>query len=207
MVDPMTMVVFGLAMTLAAASSVPWEEVDDDDGIIVWARDVPGSDIREVKAEAVIDAPAKRVWDVLLDTGHYVEFIPYLESIRTVGTHARGTYEYEVVDPPIVDKRDYTVRIVLEPDEENGVYRRTWSPANDKGPKKQEDVVRLTINQGSWTVVAEGPKRARLTYYLYTDPGGSIPTWMANKANTSSLPELMTAMRNRSVNPKWRRDD
>ena len=56
------------------------------------------------------------------------------------------------------------------------------------------------VNEGSWTLEAlDGGRRTRATYYLYTDPGGSIPKWIANKANTMALPDLFEAIRKRAA--------
>ena len=48
--------------------------------------------------------------------------------------------------------------------------------------------------------------RTHLTYWLYTDPGGSIPNWIANKANTISLPDVMRAIAKRAEDPTWKDD-
>ena len=191
---------------LAAPPSRGWEQVEEDDGITVWVREVPDSDVREVKASTIVDVPASRVWEVLLDTMKYREFMPYIVETRILGKHATGQYEYQRIDPPIVDMRDYAIKVVWEKDEANGVYKRSWSPANEKVPER-DDCVRVKTNQGSWTVTVAGPKKAHVEYHLYTNPGGSIPDWMANKANTTSVPTLLDAVRRRSIDPTWKRDD
>lgn len=193
------------AVSLAADNPNPWELVDDDDGIKVWARAVPGSEIREVKAIGQIAAPAKRVWDTICDVDRYTIFMPYVEKTKVLGKHDKGHYEYQRVNPPFVDRRDYTLKITLEVDEAKGRYRRSWMPANDKGPAERKDSVRVKVNEGYWLITAVGPSTAETTYYLYTDPGGSIPNWLINKGNTTSVPDLLRAVRNRSINPKWRR--
>ena len=200
----------GLALLLLAVPDNPnaWTEVNNDDGIRVWARDVPGSNIREVKAESVIAAPAETVWAVVNDQPHYTEFMPYAKEVRVfsedAGTNAR--YEYQLIDPPLVSRRDYTLQATFDANPAEGRYRRSWTAANDKGPKPRQDVVRVTVCEGYWQIERLTDKTARVTYWLYTDPGGSVPTWMANKANTTSVPNLMRAVRNRSLNPNWRRD-
>ena len=34
-----------------------------------------------------------------------------------------------------------------------------------------------------------------VTYYLFTDPGGAIPGWVANRANTTAVPNVLLAVR------------
>jgi ribosome-associated toxin RatA of RatAB toxin-antitoxin module len=180
-----------------------WEEVDNDDGIRVWAREVEGSGIREVRGTVTIPVATERILEVLEDVSRYPEFMPYVEKTEIVERHSQGHWEYQLLDPPLVSRRDYTVKITIQ--REGDTVRRTWKSDSSKGPKAQDGVVRVTVNQGEWTLHQKAPSETQLTYYLYTDPGGSIPRWIANKANTTSVPDLLNAVRNRSVDGAWRR--
>jgi hypothetical protein len=59
--------------------------------------------------------------------------------------------------------------------------------------------------KGNWTIEKLTDTQTRITYYLYTDPGGSIPNWIANKANKQSVPDLLDAVRKRAANPAYKR--
>jgi len=60
-------------------------------------------------------------------------------------------------------------------------------------------VVRLKIVTGSWTLEPiDGGKRTLATYQVLTDPGGRIPAFISNKANTTCLPELFARVRKRA---------
>lgn len=198
------------AMVLSAGPGAknpnPWEEVADENDVKVWTRDVPNSSILEIKAVTITRATPERIWAVLQDVAAYPQFMPYVQDTRIISTFAGGHYEYQFIDPPIVDERDYTLRIDYQVNANSGVRTRTWRAQNDKGPKKREDAVRVEVNRGSWTLEPLPKGRTRVTYYLFTDPGGSIPNWIANMANTTSVPELLAAVSNRSVNPAWTRD-
>ncbi|MBI3179345.1 MAG: hypothetical protein HYZ27_06760, partial [Deltaproteobacteria bacterium] len=192
------MIALAVLMLLGGGNTNPWQEVRNKDGITVWARDVPGSPIREVRAEMVVEIPAERVWAVLVDVPSYLEFMPYLVEASVIGpAGANAQYEYQLIDPPIVDRRDYVLKVNFE--EQDGYYRRSWRPANGVGPAPREDVVRLSICEGSWTVERREDGRTSVTYWLYTDPGGAIPNFIANKANTTSVPDLMAAVRRANV--------
>ena len=68
----------------------------------------------------------------------------------------------------------------------------------------------LALDQGLRSLKAEGKiadftlepldggTRTRATYTLCADPGGSIPAFIANSANSSALPELFAAVRRRA---------
>ena len=89
-------------------------------------------------------------------------------------------------------------------DKETGVRQRFWKTAKRGGPAKRDDTVRLTVFEGSWTLEPVPGKGTRIAYYLHTNPGGNIPTWMVNRANKSRVPKLLKAIQKRARNPKWR---
>ena len=107
------------------------------------------------------------------------------------------TYFYSVVNAPLVDRRDYTLKIVDDSDwkDGKGFLRTSWT-ASDKGPPEKEDVVRVKINVGYWKLEArDGGKKTFATYYVYTDPGGSVPKWAVNKGNGIAVPNVFAAIR------------
>jgi ribosome-associated toxin RatA of RatAB toxin-antitoxin module len=160
----------------------------------VWVREKPGSDVREVRAVGEIDAPPEKVYDVITDFEHYAEFMPYLEDGKVISRTQDEVVTWAIMNAPMVSRRDWVVRVKLDPAKKAGT---TWTVATE-GPPPTDKAVRLKINDGSWKLEAlDGGKRTRATYYLYTDPGGSIPTWIANKANTMALPDLFEAIRKR----------
>ncbi len=198
-----------LALNILAvpANTNPWDEVKNADGLRVWARDVPGSNIREVKAETDVAVAPERVWEVLADIEHYTEFMPYVLEARVLAPHETGHFEYQRIDPPLVDQRDYTLRVTRTANPALGEWRHSWVPANDRGPAAKNGVVRVTIAEGYWQLNRIDATHTKVTYWLYTDPGGSIPAFVANKANTTSVPDLLGAVKHRALNPAWRRND
>lgn len=207
------MSITGISMVMLALSAAappnpnPWEKAKESKGIVVYARDVPNSRVREVKASTVVATSTARVHEVVLDMNHYIEFMPYVEQVKLVGKQGDNTYFiYYLLDLPLVSRRDYTIRLKDYVDKANSFYQVKWVEANNRGPGEKDGVVRITVNKGSWTIEPiQGGKATRLTYWLYTDPGGSIPAWIANKANTVSLPDLLTAVKKRSLDPTWKR--
>jgi carbon monoxide dehydrogenase subunit G len=185
----------------------PWKVVKSADGITVWSRKVPSSRLQEIKAETAVRAPLERVWEVLTDVERFPEFMPYVQEVRILGpAESRGRYEYHRIDPPIVNSRDYTLRTFNEVDETQGVYRRCWVLADGKGPEPPEGVVRIQTCRGQWTLTRLDASKTRVEYYVHTDPGGFIPVWLVNKANAVTLPDLMNAVRQRSLDPNWKRN-
>ena len=182
----------------------PWRQVSDDDGLTIWNRDVPGTGIRELKASSTIDAPVEVVWAVVEDLEHYPEFMPYMEKVDVLSRRADKIIAYYQIDPPLVDPRDYTLELVSETNPAAKHYIRSWSQMNELGPPPADGFVRLDVVDGSWTLSQVGTNKTKVDYWLFTNPGGSVPTWIANRANSVSIPDLYEALQKRSNNPKWK---
>ncbi len=174
-----------------------WELAERDEGLEVWTRERGGSSFDEVMARIRIAASAEQTWAVLEDVARYREFMPYLEDaaiLERIGDSV--LYQYQKIDPPILSARDVIMRV--ETERSAGVYRRRYHAAHHpSAPSPDEDTVRLTLLEGEWTVQIAGDDASVLTYVVFADPGGSVPAWAANYANTISIPRLMAALRQR----------
>ena len=182
-----------------------WVEAHDEDGIRVWYRDREDLGGRQVKAEIVVEAPPERVFAVLDDVTKYTEFMPYLEKLEVLETLPDGRLQYECVNPPVVSRRDYVLQLTVEVNPAEKRWRINWKPAPaGKGPPPSEGIVRVTLNEGAY-VIEPHEKGTKLSYALLTHPGGSIPTWLAKRTNTSSVPDLLDGIRRRVKDPDWKR--
>lgn len=193
-----------VALCLVAPGEPAWEPVKDADGVRVFARAVGSGGVREVKAETVVATPPPRVLAVLEDVEHYVDFMPYMSEARVLRRFAGGHIEYQHIDPPFVDERDYALEVRITTDAD-GTLRRRWTEANGEAPPPVEGRVRVPINRGSWTLAPLPGGRTAITYHVHSDPGGSLPAWLVNKANTTSIPDLLVAVRQRAIDPTWKR--
>ena len=187
-----------LCVSLGSAPPA-WEQVASSDGITVFSRTRDDSAIPEVKAEAVVDAPPAAVWEVVRDYEAQTRTMPYTEVARVLSREAgdKSLLLYTVIKAPLAARRDLTVRITDESQWQGGqgFLKARWS-ASETGPAPVDGIVRVRLNDGYWLLrPREGGARTHVTYYLYTDPGGSVPRWIVNQANRSSLPEIVRALR------------
>jgi hypothetical protein len=185
----------------ATPASVPatWEAVTEVDGVHVYSREREQSSIAEVRAVGVVDAPAPAVWQVVRDYANQPKTTPYVEVARVLASEADGKVIllYNVIKAPLADRRDVTVRITDDSDwqEGKGYLKASWT-VSELGPPPSPGIVRVRLNDGFWLLEPiDGGARTRVTYSLYTDPGGSVPRWIVNRANRSSLPEVLRALR------------
>jgi hypothetical protein len=155
---------------------------------------------------AAVDAPPAVVRRVVTDWTRYAEVMPYTEEGRVVATEEDGrvVHLYTLVNPPVVSRRDYTMRMVDEGVVAGGALRISWTPSA-RGPPPRAGVVRVTVNEGFWLLEpADGGARTRATYRLHTDPGGSVPAFAAALANHEALPGVLQAVRRAARDPRYR---
>lgn len=188
-----------------SAQAATWTKAAQEKGITIYTRDKPGSDIKEVKAVGTVDSPPHACMNVVEDLGNFKDFMPFTKESKILGRDGeKVVFSYQFLSLPLINNRDYSLRIVDEtppakPGEAPAYYKSAWTPANGKGPAPRDGVVRVEVNTGHWRFdPVDGGKQTKVTYYLFTDPGGMIPAFMANRANTQAIPDMFAAVRKQS---------
>ncbi len=207
------LVVLGLtSLSAFAQKENKWEEAAtaDIDGhkLTVYAREKAG-DVKEVRGVGVFDAPSWVVKNVIDDVVNYKNFMPYTKESLVLSQHDGYIVTYQRLSTPIVEDRDYTLKIFDESREDvNGkiVWKNRWSEANKLGPKPKDGVTRVGVNEGYWLLEDDASgKRTKATYYVYTNPGGAIPTFVINMANAQAVPELYRAVAKAVKKPEYKK--
>ncbi|HEY2103979.1 MAG TPA: SRPBCC family protein [Chthoniobacterales bacterium] len=203
---------FGLAGVLCLAidspkeisSSEDWKVTSQSGGVTIYSRPHAGSKLKDFKAIGQIDASSGIVHGVIADFEAYPSFMPYTAECRLVKRENDSIITYQRLSPKILHDRDYTLRVrwTSRPGDGGQVYSNTWEPANELGPSEKPGVLRVKICEGSWLLEPDGPNRTRATYSIYTDSGGAIPSFLANKVSVIGIGKLFAAVRKQATNPK-----
>jgi hypothetical protein len=185
-----------IALMLMAAPA--WEEASKSEHCIVYNRAKEGSDVKEVLAVGWFDAPLEKVHAVLDDLENYKDFMPYTKESRLLKKEGDVVWTYERINAPLVSERDYPIRVWHDKTDKGVTHRFRYDPAY--GPKEVDGVVRVTNLDGYWMLEPD-PKapttRTKGTYYVYTSPGGSVPTFVINGANNTAVPGLYETIKKR----------
>jgi len=191
----------------AVAGEPQWEIATRKSGITVFARKAEGENIAEVKAIGLIRSSPEEVWKILVDFDNYTKSMPYTEVSRCLSREGEGKtfYFYTVLNPPVVSRRDYVLRLRDESEwkEGAGFLKLTWKVAEDSETRvpPKSGMVRLKLSDGYWLLEPrEGGKATFATYYVLTDGGGSLPAWIINQANKTAAPNVILAVR-KAVEP------
>jgi hypothetical protein len=225
---PLVALMVVLAGTAAAQSPVSepgWVQKSESNGLKIYNREKADSPIKEVLALTTIDSPVWRVAAVIGDYDGFKDFMPYTVVSKKVGHQELGpgkaaNYFFTALDLPLVSNRYYTLRLVDEwnPDGKAGAFRSKWSRCKEAGrdpnwddpsvkglfPAGYKEPIKTPINEGYWLLEpADGGAHTAVTYYVFIDPGGKIPAWVANQTNAIAIPKLMTAVRARSKDHRY----
>lgn len=188
-----------MALGTEPSAEATWIVASQSEHLTVYTRDRHDSGLQELRAEGVIDAPPEKVWKVLRDYDRYANRMPYVQEARTVGEERGGkvSYVYTLLALPLVQRRDYVLKLVDESQWSSGrgFLKISWSVDNARAPEKPADVVRMTLNVGSWLLEpVAGGRSTRVVYSLHCDPGGGLPRWIAKMGNGVAVPEVFTAL-------------
>jgi hypothetical protein len=180
------LLIFGLQSPAAAATrDGDWKlskrGSDPGNRFELYQREVVGSGYDRYRLETFVDAPIERVVQAIQIRGVDDR---YLEEglTRSIVRRADGDdpLVYFRMHVPLIKDRDVALRIKRGFDEEFRVYRDEWWTANEEAPPLKEGYVRMAKSEGFWEVTPAGVNRTHIVYESYSDPGGRVPSWIAN---------------------------
>jgi hypothetical protein len=200
-----------VAGTSSFAGDDGWVEAAKNGTIVVYNREKPGSEVKEVRGIGTVKGEPWMLKNVIDDVGNYKDFMPYTKDSKFLKKEGTAVITYQRLDAPLISNRDYTLRIEdlsRKLDDGRIVYKNAWKPASKLGPAPIDGVVRVEVNEGYWQLEEapadkDGTKRTKITYYVFTNPGGSVPSWIVNAANNTAIPDLFAGVEKAAKWPKY----
>ena len=165
-----------------APKDPPWEKFDEDDGIAVFRREVPGSPIIALRGEGVVNAPILHVLSVLVDTARAPEWIDSLAETKVVRKLNDDEFiQWDHIATPVILKdRDFVFNIKLALNPQDKQVSLNYHSVYDSGAPKT-DYVRGEFTYGTFTLTSiEGGKKTRFLCEVLADPKGSVAKWIVN---------------------------
>lgn len=167
--------------------------------VTVKNRSVPGSDVKEIWAEGILEAPAVDVQEALMRVDRLRMFMPYMKDARVVSEpfDDGSSMVYTLLELPVLGRRDYVVRLSLKEAlraDGTGTFRNEWHAVPTFLPLRS-GIVRIRQNSGSWVVTPIGAGSKSWAVYRFTvDPGGWVPAFLANLGNERGVRETYDAV-------------
>jgi hypothetical protein len=172
----------GLAVAISAgavqAAENPWRLVKDEEGIQVYLQTVEGSKYQAYRGVAVIKAPLEKLVAMQEDVASACKWIHSCLQQRLLKTEGDQSWLYSQFETPWpVQARDAIFHVTTRHDPAGVVVREL---AGEPGYQPEaKGFVRVNSATGFWrmTPTADG---VEVVYQMHTEPGGSVPGWLAN---------------------------
>jgi len=198
----------GVCADLIAAEpevSTDWSSVSNKENVAIYRRPRPGPGHNESRVVGEIAAPIAIVRAVIDDVESYAQFMPYTVECRVLKREADSVLTYQRISAPLVNDRDYTVRVrtTAKTTEGGTSYLSRWETENALGPAPQRGVVRVNLCEGSWLLEPLGPNNTRATYTILTDSGGILPAFIKNTGSQIGFRKMFAAIRKQVRDPKY----
>jgi len=161
------------------AHAEAWQVAKDEGGITVSLSSVPGSDYKAYKGTAIIHASIARLRALQEDVSGACAWIHECKSQKLLKHDGGQTWTYTQFNTPWpVTPRD-SVLLVTTTEGADGSLTRTLKGLPNYLPE-EKGYVRVAQVEGFWKMEPKGPDTL-VTYQVHTEPGGSVPSMVANK--------------------------
>jgi hypothetical protein len=191
-------VVCGLSVLLAAeAYAEDWQVARDEEGIKVSLSDVAGSKYKAYRGTTVINASVAKVRALQEDVAGACAWVHECQSQKLLKHDGNKAWTYTRFNTPWpVTPRD-SVLLITTSEGADGSLTRTLEEQPAYIPE-EKGYVRVTKVEGFWKLLPKGPNQTEVTYQVHTEPGGSVPSMLANKFVVDAPFNTLKALRERA---------
>ena len=163
-------------------------ELEKGEAVVVKAKEREGEKkgaAASAAALAVINKPAKAVFDTLLDFEAQSEYMPRVTEVSRYDTEPGfiGVYQKLKVAWKTVE---YYLRMTVKAD----ALQLSWT----LDPAKESSI---KTTDGIWTILPWGDNRSIAVYELDVDTGMAVPRFIAQALLNSDLPGVLDALKQR----------
>lgn len=194
---------FALLPSQAGAQGA-WKLQKDTEGIQLYTREVPGQVLKAFRGVMQIKAPLRQVAAMLADVPAMPEWFFLLQESQFIGgEHVENSHVYLAMKGiwP-VSPRDAVVHILVRQDPITLSIH--VDVVNEEGIKPRRDgFVRIPTLQASWRLTPISPTHTEVEIMGSADPGGMIPTALANFLVTTLPEQTLKKMRTQIARPEY----
>lgn len=171
------------AEPVAEASKATWEleKEDEDLGILVYTRDIAGSDLKEFRGVTRIKSNLSGPIALIEDVSHAPEWMHNCSAVDIIENVVPGeAISYVVTEAPWpVSDRDSVIHTKTTQDADSKAVRVDVNIRNNVFPEN-DDYVRITSMKGFWSFTPAEDGYLNVVYQIHAEPNGALPSWLAN---------------------------
>jgi len=172
-----------------------WEILDSSSHNFVSTKEIPEKDLFAVMVKKDIELPNNILQDVIMDINNYKQFLKSSDSfisneIKRTTRYVDG-YQFIPINLPFFDNREYLFRMYpsgFKDDDSISIIHWYLLDENEIVlDKKNHSATYLSHGAGLWVAEEKLNNKTSLSYRLYMDPGGSLPTFLIDMINKTSV--------------------
>jgi hypothetical protein len=200
--------------SICAHADDNWILIKDSEGIKVFNKDIAGSEIKEFKAIATIDAPIGVIFEVMCDVPAGALWMDNCIEAKTVKNIDKFVISnnkfynkdllYNAIGVPFpVSNRDFIVETEMKGDLKTGLFTIDVRAVSDSGVPMRRGYVRITELTGSWLFQSIDRNHTRVVYQIKQNPGGNLPSSLVNYTNKNMPYNTISGLRKITKNQKY----
>ena len=164
-------------ISLGCFAQGDWELEKDKEGVKVFVRHMEGNSFLNFKVQTSIRCSLDKLKTFLIDYDNYVNWVYICQESYKVEARGDTIIYYNSFDSPWpVSDRDVYLSF-FDKGEVNG--RHVFEIRSAAGFEIDEDQVRIPVFDIDW-VIEDQDSVLIVEQVGFTDPGGSVPTWLVN---------------------------
>ena len=166
---------------LSSSKASGWKQIDEEAGIKVYQKAMPGTDLVAFRGVAIVEASLEKVYFVLQDVKHEREWVDMLDKniiLKNISQDERIQYQSFNLPWPVSD-RDFVYHMKATMDKEKEkILLVIKSTSFDSSP--QSVGVRGILYDSSFQLEKLKVNQTRVDVKIYADPKGLLPKWIVN---------------------------
>ena len=184
-------------MASAVAQAEDWKVAKDEDGIKVFLSEVPGSQYKAYRGVTTIKTDIKTLRALQEDVSGSCQWIFQCSEQKLLKNEGAESWTYTRFSPPWpVTPRDSIIHVTTTEEADGTVLRKleglpTYQP-------EEKGFVRVTKVDGFWKLTPKGAGEVEVPYQVTTEPGGSVPSWLANSFVVDAPFKTLQGMKERA---------
>ena len=193
-------IAFGLGLTVwvaASAQAEDWKVAKNEEGIKVSLSEFPGSQYKAYQGVTTIKASIAKLRALQEDVAAACAWIHECKLQKILKHEGDKTWTYSQFNTPWpVTPRDSVLKVTTVEGADGSITRELQGdPAY---MPEEKGFVRVAQVEGFWKFVPKGANVTEVTYQVHTEPGGSVPSWLANKFVVDAPFNTLKALKERA---------
>lgn len=158
-----------------------WHLIKDKNNIQVYTSDSDSSKYKHIKVTGVLDGTLDKLVSIFLDIEKQKDWVYGTKRSYLINriNNNELLYYVETALPWPVSNRDIAIRMKIDKSKTNNDLTIT-TKGEPKAIPENRGKVRVSEFTGDWNVKDAGKNKLSITYFLFVDPAGTLPSWVVN---------------------------